>query len=218
MESTIFGLSRLQIPIPCWNFGKQGPRVLLLGGVHGDEPEGVTAAHGILSHFLSNFDYRLKLTLVPMLNADGVILHQRTNGAGVDLNRNLPTKDWTSEARAPRYNPGEKAGSEPENQAITKFIEIEKPQLIISFHSWEPMINVNGDCKGEADIIAKLTGYRVTDDIGYPTPGSLGTYAGQERKIPTITYEIQREMPLNQVIANHVRPALEALRYTEAHR
>lgn len=218
MKSWIFGTSRLNIPIPAWTFSNGGPTVLILGGVHGDEPEGVAACHGLLAEFLKNFPYKLNLTLVPCVNVDGVLLHSRTNGASIDLNRNLPTKDWTREARAPRYFPGEQPGSEPENQAIMGFLETEKPKLIISLHSWEPMINTNGDCQGEADIIHKWTGYRVADDIGYPTPGSLGTYAGQERKIPTITYEIQRDIPLNQVIRDHLKPVMEALKYTEAHR
>lgn len=218
MKSWIFGTSRLNIPIPAWTFSNGGPCVLILGGIHGDEPEGVTAANGMLAEFLKSFSYKLELTIVPCANPDGVFLHTRTNGASIDLNRNLPTKDWTKEARAPRYFPGDKPGSEPENQAIMKFLDEKKPKLIISMHSWEPMINTNGDCKGEADIIHKWTGYRVADDIGYPTPGSLGTYAGKERKIATITYEVQRDIPLDQVIRDHVKPVLEALKWTEAHR
>jgi len=218
MKSWIFGHTHLKIPIPAWSFGDTGPSVLLLGGVHGDEPEGISAATAILERFLQSFPYRLKLTLIPCLNWDGVLTQQRTNGAGVDLNRNLPTKDWTTEARAPRYFPGSKPGSEPENQALMAFLEREKPKLIITLHSYDPQINVNGDCKGEAEIIARLTGYPISDDIGYPTPGSLGTYAGFERKIPTITYEIQRELPLDQVVAKHVEPVLEALKYTEKNR
>jgi protein MpaA len=41
--------------------------------------------------------------------------------------------------------------------------------------------------------------YEITEDIGYPTPGSLGTYAGWERQIPTITFEIERGLPLSEV-------------------
>lgn len=218
MKSWIFGSSRLNIPIPAWTFSNSGPGVLILGGVHGDEPEGIAAANGLLAEFLKGFSYKLDLTIVPCLNMDGMLLHTRTNGAQIDLNRNMPTKDWTSESRAPRYFPGEKAGSEPENQAIMKFIEEKKPKLIISLHSWEPMINTNGDCQGEAEIIHKHTGYRIADDIGYPTPGSLGTYTGKERQIPTITYEIQRDLPLSQVIRDHLKPVMEALKHTEAHR
>lgn len=217
----IFGETARHCPIPAFDFSNskgKGARVLILGGVHGDEPEGVTAAHGLLGSFLTSFPFDLHLTLVPALNLDGVLDKARTNGNGIDLNRNLPTKDWTMEARAPRYFPGMKPGSEPENQAIMRFLELENPHLVISLHSWFPVLNTNGDCRGEAEVLARWTGYRIDDDIGYPTPGSLGTYAGLERGIPTLTYEIERDLPLNQVIKTHVPALREALKWTECHR
>lgn len=218
MKPWIFGKSALGIPVMAYSFGTTGPKVLLLGGVHGDEPEGVALAANLLAEFTKKFDYKLQMTLVPVFNPDGQIMHKRTNGNGVDLNRNMPTKDWTSEARAERYSPGPSAGSESESKAFAKFLNEQKPDLIISLHSWEPMLNTNGDCKGEAEIISKRTGYKITDDIGYPTPGSHGTYCGYENGIPTLTYEIQRDMALNEVIKVHTEPILEALKWTETNR
>lgn len=218
MKPWIFGKSALGIPVTAYSFGDTGPKVLLMGGVHGDEPEGVALAANLLAQFIKKFDYKLQMTLVPVFNPDGQIMHKRTNGNGVDLNRNMPTKDWTKEARAERYFPGPSAGSEPESQAFAKFLKEQKPDLIISLHSWEPMLNTNGDCKGEAEVISKFTKYKITDDIGYPTPGSHGTYCGYENNIPTLTYEIQRDLPLNKVLEEHTQPILEALRWTEANR
>lgn len=215
MKTWIFGETARQCPIPAYDFGSSGPRVLILGGVHGDEPEGVAAGFGLLRSFMEGFEYNLHLSLVPALNLDGVLDKSRTNGNGVDLNRNLPTKDWTPEARAPRYFPGTSAGSEPENRAIMSFLEKHKPQLILSLHSWFPVLNTNGDCRPEAEVIQRWTGYRIDDDIGYPTPGSLGTYAGLERHIPTLTYEIERDIPLDLAIKNHVPAIREALKITE---
>jgi len=40
--------------------------------------------------------------------------------------------------------------------------------------------------------MGERNGYPVSASIGYPTPGSLGTYAGVERKIPIITLELPR--------------------------
>lgn len=218
MKTNLFGHSAFGIPILAHSFGSQGPKVLLLGGVHGDEPEGVTLATNLLAHFLKSFDYKLQITVIPVFNPDGQIRHTRTNGRDVDLNRNMPTKDWTKEARAPRYFPGNEAASEPETKAFVKYLKDNRPDLIMSFHSWEPMLNINGDCKGEADVISKFTKYKITDDIGYPTPGSHGTYCGFEHHIPTLTYEIERDIPLNRVIQEHTLPVLEALRWTEANR
>jgi protein MpaA len=51
--------------------------------------------------------------------------------------------------------------------------------------------------------MSEKTGYIVSDDIGYPTPGSLGTWAGWERKIPTITLEIERDSTQETIWRTH---------------
>ncbi len=218
MQNFVFGHTATGLPIPAWNFGTNGPRVLVLGGVHGDEVEGVTAAHGLLESFSKGFPFKLCLTLVPAFNLDGVIRCQRRNYRGVDLNRNLPTKDWTNNVKEPRYWPGPAANSEPENQALVKFLEYKHPQFILSLHSWKPLLNSNGDCRREAEAIGVRTGYAITDSIGYPTPGCLGTYAGLEREMPTLTYEIERGLSPQPILSIHVPAILEGLKVAENRR
>ena len=203
-----FGNSAQGLPIFSYSFGQKGPEILLVGGVHGDEPEGMYLAMGLLERFLDSFTYNLKITLIPVFNPDGALTAKRTNGNQVDLNRNLPTKSWTANYENPRYNPGPSAGSEPENQALLNWLETHNPKLIISFHSWNPMINTNGNCQPEAGILAETLNYKVSDDIGYPTPGSLGEYCGLERNIPTITYEVEKGLPAPDVLKYHI-PAVE---------
>lgn len=215
MQSFIFGQTATKLPIPAWRFGRSGPRVLVLGGIHGDEIEGVIAAQGLLAHFASSFAYQLRLTLVPMANLDGVIRRERRNARGVDLNRNLPSKDWTNQVAEPRYYPGPVANSEPENQALVNFLNAEAPAFILSLHSWHPMLNINGDCRAEAEAIAARIGYKITETIGYPTPGCLGTYAGLERGMPTLTYEIERGLAAEPILQQHVPAILEGLKITE---
>lgn len=216
MQTFIFGHTSNLLPIPAYRFGHSGTRALILGGVHGDEIEGVWAAHGLLEKFTESFPFQLQLTLVPAFNLDGVLARDRRNARGVDLNRNLPTHDWSSGPPASeRYSPGPSAGSEPENQALIKFIETHKPQFILSLHSWKPMLNVNGHCRPEAEEISRRTGYSIEEDIGYPTPGCLGTYAGLEREMPTLTYEIERGLPCDQVLSIHVPAIYEAMKVSE---
>lgn len=216
MTPFIFGHTRQLIPIPAYHFGNSGSRILILGGVHGDEVEGMQAAHGLLGEFLKNFPYQLEITIVPTLNMDGLFILHRRNGIGVDLNRNLPTTDWTSQFTREHYHPGAAPCSEPENQALVKYIQDFKPHFILSLHCWNPMLNINGDCKKIAQVISSYTGYIIADDIGYPTPGSLGTYAGLERNIPTLTYEVERGLSAEEIQRVHVPAILEGLKVYES--
>lgn len=215
LNTRIFAQSPRGLPVIAYEFFRGGPEVLILGGVHGDEIEGVWAARSLLGSFMKSFPYKLNLTLVPEFNVEGVIERTRSNSRGVDLNRNLPTRDWSPEIKGPRYNPGPGALSEPENRGLVAYIDQKNPKLIISLHSWHPVLNVNGDCLAEAQILAQHTGYKIDTDIGYPTPGCLGTFAGLERKSPTITYEIERGLSCEQVLAVHPAAILEALKVTE---
>ncbi len=206
-----FGLTSQGLPIYSYEFGTKGPQILILAGVHGDEPEGIYVAKGLLHSFLECFEYQLKLTLIPIFNIEGALNGKRTNGNNVDLNRNLPTKNWTDKYERKKYHPGLSPCSEPENKALTKWIKIYKPKLVISLHSWHPMINTNGDCNLEAEIISQHTKYKISDYIGYPTPGSLGDYCGMERDIPTITYEIAKGSSVKESLELHVPAIKKAL-------
>lgn len=212
----LFTRTPLNLPIFKYSFGQIGPRVLILGGVHGDEPEGVICANGLLAAFNESFNYKLQVTVIPEFNLEGILMKQRMNSRGVDLNRNLPTKDWSPEAKKPRYQPGPHPGSEPENKALVHLLDTAPVDLIITLHSYDPMINVNGPgCEPEAEVLKKHTEYPITNDIGYPTPGSLGTYAGKERNISTITFEIQRDIAFDKITQIHVPAILDALKATE---
>ena len=179
--------------------------------MHGDETEGVVCAYGLYQELSRSFPYRINLTLVPAFNLDGVLAKSRLNGNGVDLNRNLPSNDWNPKAFNDRYPPGPHANSETENQALVRYLSERKPRFVLSLHSWKPLLNINGDCQAEAQAIRALTGYVIEESIGYPTPGCLGTYAGLERDMPTLTYEIERGLAPKEVLRIHVPAVLAAL-------
>jgi protein MpaA len=207
----VFGKTAIGLPIPAYRWERGGPEVLVLGGVHGDETESVVCAHGLLEKLLADFPFQMNLTLIPAFNLDGVLSKSRLNGNGVDLNRNMPSNDWNPKAFNERYPPGSHANSEPENQALVAFLTQKKPRFIISLHSWKPLLNVNGDCQDVAEAIRAVTGYSIEETIGYPTPGSLGTYAGIERGMPTLTYEIERGQAPKDVLKMHVPAVLAGL-------
>ena len=162
----------------------------LIGGVHGDEVEGVYVLKELFSWLKSEHSLKdLPMVVVPILNVDGYQNRTRVNAHLVDLNRNLPTKDWSTDHKEPRYNPGPKQLSEPENQFLVKLMDKYKPGFIISFHTWKPILNFNGECKDVAEFLNKYNNYEMAGDIGYPTPGSLGTFAVEKYQSPVLTFE-----------------------------
>ena len=166
--------------------------ILLMGGVHGDEPLGVHLAQQTLK--LLEKDLRNKIlvpwVLIPCLNPDGYKNNTRVNGRGVDLNRNYPSKSWSPTAEKERYNPGPHPASEAETKAIVGLIEKTKPRLIIHCHSWEPMVVCAGEPGlNDAERLSRSSGYIVKPEIGYPTPGSLSQFGWWDNKIPVICIE-----------------------------
>ncbi len=219
MKSFTIGTTHLGLEISGFEWdAKPGPKipkkVLILGGVHGDETEGVVASLGLITALRKNFNYNLNLFIVPHFNLDGVLAKTRGNFRGVDLNRNLPTSDWSEVAATPRYHPGAGACSENENKALIAFIKEKNFDFIYSLHSWKPMLNINGDARKVAEVIQTQTGYIIDEDIGYPTPGSLGSY-GLEKKIPVLTYEIERGLDFQKIIDIHVPAICDSLKVLE---
>ncbi len=212
-ETVRFGHTSLGLPIEAWRWVTPGaPELLVLGGVHGDEVEGVICAFGLIDRLRGGLPWRASLTIVPTFNLDGVLATRRTNGNGVDLNRNLPSNDWNPKAFNDRYPPGPFACSEPENQALVNWLKAWPAQFIVSLHSFSKfLLNINGDCQQEAEAMARVNHYPIEPSMGYPTPGCLGTYAGIERQMPTITYELHRGMKTEEILKVHVDAVLAGL-------
>ena len=178
---------------------KQHP-LLLIGGVHGDEPEGVELAQATLDWLKSTEEDLVPWIVVPCLNPDGYGQKTRVNGIGVDLNRNYPSKSWSPEFEKERYFPGQNPGSEPEIKGICDLIETVHPRLIIHCHSWKPCIVSTGSPGlSDAKHLGKSSGYEVIEHIGYDTPGSLSEYGWHDQGIPIICIEEEDGAPLNQV-------------------
>jgi protein MpaA len=177
--------------------------IYLLGGVHGDEVEGVFVLKELFEWLKKDHDLNeLPIIVIPILNIDGYRMGTRTNSHGVDLNRNLPSQNWSGEFKKDKYNPGKEAMSEIENQFLDKLFHKFPPGLILTFHSWKRLINYNGDVKDISDFIASFNNYEVTPDIGYSTPGSLGTYGPEKYNCPVITFEcpvLEEDLSLNDI-------------------
>jgi hypothetical protein len=200
---SVKGVPLLVRRIPAQAGGKDKPvRILLLGGIHGDEP----TSSAIIFHWMRNMQTpaarQFSWSIAPVVNPDGMLAKQKTrvNARGVDLNRNFPTPDWQREtdrywnrvtSRDPRRYPGSTALSEPESRWLDEEIRRFQPDLIISVHAPFGLLDFDGPAAPP-----KRFGLLRYDPIGV-YPGSLGNYGGSQHKVPVVTIELPhaQEMP-----------------------
>ena len=167
---------------------KKNPSVLIIGCFHGDEPQGKFL---IEEYLKENPDTRI--LFIPCLNQYGFENKTRTNSNGVDLNRNFPTANWELTQRNEFFG-GDSPASEQETNFVIETIEKYNPKVILTLHAPFKIVNYDGDAEELAQKISEIINYPVEPSVGYPTPGSFGTWAGIERKIPTITLELDEEI------------------------
>lgn len=167
--------------------------VLVVGCIHGDEPQG----EYLIARYIEK-NPKTRLMFIPSLNPDGVSAKTRVNSRGVDLNRNFPTKNWELSEKGDYYG-GDEPASELETKFLIDIVEEYKPKLILTLHAPYKVVNYDGNAEYIAQKISDIIGYPVEKSIGYPTPGSFGTWAGVEKGIPVITLELDEEVDIKEL-------------------
>lgn len=174
----------------------RGPvETLIFAGIHGDERNSAELAELLVAHLRANpaAGNGRGVAIIPRANPDGLARGTRGNANGVDLNRNFPASNWRPAGRGRRH--GTHAASEPETRALIAVMERLRPARIVSIHAihgGRECNNFDGPARHLAERMTALNGYPTKASIGYPTPGSFGSWAGIDRRIPTVTLELPR--------------------------
>ena len=190
-------------------------RVLVVGGIHGDELTAVSIVFRwieLLQQPASDAQ-QYHWRVVPVMNPDGLLAKPptRVNARGVDLNRNFPTYNWANEAprywavsarRDPRRFPGTAPASEPESRWLHNEITRFKPDVIVSVHAPHNVLDFDGPPTG---VKAPLRFGRLhLNRIGV-YPGSLGNFGGHKEGIPVVTLELPHALNMpNEAELAHV--------------
>jgi len=170
-------------------------RVLLIGGIHGDEYSSVSVVFKWMKTLDKYHSGLFHWHIAPLVNPDGLLQKrsQRMNANDVDLNRNFPMRNWDAAThdywvnktkRNPRRFPGQTALSEPESNWLVLEIERFQPDVIVSVHAPHGIIDYDGPEDGPYKL-----GRLYLHLIG-TYPGSLGNYAGIQKRIPVVTIEL----------------------------
>jgi protein MpaA len=138
-------------PIEAVHVRGDGPRVLVVGCIHGDECEGIE-----VTRLLERSHPHADVWLVHQLNPDGYAARRRTNAHGVDLNRDFL------------------AATQRETRIARKLILRLRPDVTIWFHQPQSVVRAWGSSRGTARRYARLAGvpYR---SLRWP-PGSASRW------------------------------------------
>jgi predicted deacylase len=191
--------------------GQPGPTVLIVGGVHGNEPAGALAAEEIRHWQIQNG----KLIVIPRANVTGLAANKRritgleTNLS--DLNRDYPrAKQPDNEAR------GDLA------QAIWKIATDNKPDWVLDLHEGYDFHQLNEKSVGSSIICFPLTNAQITANEmlaavnetitnaqlkfvrrDMPIDGSLARAAGEHLHVPGMTLETTDTQPMEKRVQQH---------------
>lgn len=133
----VFGQSVQGRPLEVVHVGGAGPRVLVVGCIHGNECAGMAVVAA-----LRQAHPQEDLWLVPTLNPDGLAAHTRGNAHGADLNRSFPD------------------GREPEARAAVALVSRLRPDVTIWFHQHENRVRGWGRSQAAAQRFAWLARMR----------------------------------------------------------
>lgn len=138
-------------PIQVSHLAGDGPRVLVVGCIHGDECEGIE-----VTRLLGRSRSAVDLWLVHQLNPDGYVRRSRTNAHGIDLNRDFL------------------AATQRETRIARRLILRLRPDLTIWFHQPQSVVRAWGPSRAAAKRYARLAGvpYR---SLRWP-PGSASRW------------------------------------------
>lgn len=198
---------------PCYfvDSEKPGPTVMIVGGVHGNEPAGAQAAEGIRQWPIT----KGKLIVIPRANVPGLAANKRlipglaTNLS--NLNRNYPRAGQTNnEAR------GELA------QAIWQIANDQHPDWLLDLHEGFDFHQRNEKSVGSSVICFPLPAAQAVADKmlaavnatitnatlkfvrrDLPIDGSLARAAGEHLHVPGLTLETTDKQPMAKRVQQH---------------
>jgi murein peptide amidase A len=214
-SKVVIGHSVLGHRITAYRYGDPDSerKALVVGNIHGDEPEGLRVIRTIRS--MRSGIHGMDLWVIDTVNPDGLRAHRRQNARGVDLNRNFGKKWRHNGPLGYRYYGGPRPFSEPETRAVRDLVERLRPAVTIWYHqpygfAFPP--GPGGDLGVVRDYV-RLTGYAIRNTRGIVYTGTATMW--EAAVVPGSTafvVELPSATQPRRTIRRHARAALRVAR------
>lgn len=195
--------------ITAYRFGTGSSVVMYVGNLHGNEKSSVATLNHWVDYLERNSD-RLpanrSIIVIPSTNPDGYAANRRTNSHNVDLNRNFPSTNWTSNVMESPTNQlagggGSQPLSEPEAQSLASYIQFIRPRLVLSYHAIGGMVLGNDAADSTqlahqydaASNVGYLDGSSSSQFFDYTVTGALESWLYDTLKLPTLVVELRTQ-------------------------
>lgn len=194
--------------INAYYFGNGPTTILYTGAIHGNEQ----SSRYVTQQWIEELEAKARdipadrqIVVVPIVNPDGIARSGRNNANSVNLNRNFPTFNWTSDTPVSSGTTEQGAGgpsalSEPESKALADFTVRLQPRFVVTYHSKGSLVNSNdvGISIGLGQQYARLAGYgyisnaATNETFGFTMTGTYEDWL-IERGIPAILIELNTD-------------------------
>jgi protein MpaA len=181
--AAVVGHSWQHRPIQLLHLPGPGPRVLVVGCIHGNECAGIAVVAA-----LERTHPREDLWLLPNLNPDGYDVRRRGNARGVDLNRTFPS------------------GHQRETRVAVSVIRRLRPEVTIWFHQAEDRVRAWGRSRTVGRRYARLAGMRYAS-VAWP-PGAATRWQNTALRERSFVVELPAGALDPWQVAAHVRACL----------
>ncbi len=219
-SKTVIGTSVEERDITAYHYGGGEREVLFMGGIHGGYGWNTTlVAYELMDYLEANpsaIPSNVRVTVIPVLNPDGLnkvvgtdgrfsaddapvltkdTIPGRFNAHGVDLNRNFDC-DWQASGKWQNMtvSGGSQAFSEPESQAVKKYVEDHEISGAIVWYSAAGGVYASAcdegvlpESKTLTNIYAKASGYSAHESFdSYAVTGDMVNWLAK-RDVPAIS-------------------------------
>jgi protein MpaA len=200
-------------------FGQGEGQVLVVGPLDGDATAALELLE-LLTEHLEQFPRRTEavtVTLVRDPNPDGRLRHSAYNARGVRLDQNFPTRGWHKIPSGANWPSGREPESEPETRLLVDLIDDVRPDrlIVLATTHRQPELTYFGPAEEWAREFAKAGGLRPTAARAAVHQGSLGVYAGEDRKTPTLVLRVPAATRPDQLWTAYKRALLAAIGHQE---